>query len=301
VDLERRSAKSIRIVGLKGKDHSVEGLTMGASFRGRHPKRAIMDDPVTEEDVSQATRDHAQRKYNELLKLTPNVALIGQPVHKHDLYQILRTQVRVMEVPHGSIPELDADLEAQRLAGVSEESIQASYFLKIVSETGFPLEDVQFIDDFPMQGDAVAFMDPSFEGGDYTALTIIKMHFGGIAVKGRVWKRAWHNCIDELADELIRCGVRKFCFETNCLGEQPIILLRDFLDGIGVVGKYSTGFKHSRILALGTFVRQIFIAKTSDKTYIRQILEYEHGCEFDDAPDSLASCCEWIGLIKGKK
>jgi hypothetical protein len=50
-------------------------------------------------------------------------------------------------VPHSSIPELDHDSEAQRLPGVSEDSIQASYFL--ISESTSPLDKVEYIDRSP--------------------------------------------------------------------------------------------------------------------------------------------------------
>ena len=80
----RKNSTCLRVAGLVGKDHSVSTVTVGAtSIRGRHPKRVIMpDDPVTEEDVSEATRKRVQRVYNELNKLTQNVAVIGQPVPK---------------------------------------------------------------------------------------------------------------------------------------------------------------------------------------------------------------------------
>src|SRR5690606_37878310 len=122
---EKKNASCIRVLGLIGKDHSVSSITVGtSSIRGRHPKRIIMDDPVTEEDVSEATRKRVQRVYNELNKLRSNILVVGQPVHKLDLYGTLRPLLKKMEVPHGAIPELDHDLDAQRLAGVSEESIQ---------------------------------------------------------------------------------------------------------------------------------------------------------------------------------
>lgn len=301
VKLESDSTSKVRVLGLHGKDHSVASLTIGStSIRGRHPKKIIMDDPVTEDDVSEATRKRVQRVYNELTKLTSDILIIGQPVHKFDLYETLRPLLNRIEMPHGTIPELDHDLEAQRLAGVAEESIQASYFLKVISETGFPLENVNFIDDFPPGGSAVAFIDPSFEGGDYTALSIVKAHFDGVAVLGRCYKRAWYNCLDEISEELTRCNVARVCFETNALGDQPVIMLRDLLDGIGVVGKKSTGHKHSRILQAGAFSPLIHIAKTSDRIYIDQTTKYEYGAKNDDAPDSLASALEWIGLIRGK-
>lgn len=301
VPFEKESAKALRVKGLKGKDHSLAAITVGSSgVRGRHPKRIIMDDPVTEEDASEATRKRVYRLYNELSKLTPNVLIIGQPVHKFDLYETLRPLLLKMEVKHGEIPELDHDLNAQRLAGVSEESIQASYFLKVVSETGNPLEDVQFIDSFP-PGSSVAFIDPSFEGGDYTAMTVIKAHFEGVAVFGKCWKRAWYNCVDDINEVVKTKGVQRLCFETNSLGEQPVVLLRDVIEGCGVVGKKSLGNKHARISAAGPFAKSIFLAKDSDRAYIDQIVKYEYGIKNDDAPDSLASAMEWIGLIKGRQ
>lgn len=300
VQFEKQNSSCLRVIGLHGKDHSVSAVTIGtSSIRGRHPDLIVMDDPVTEEDVSEATRKKVQRVYNELSKLCKNVLIIGQPVHRYDLYETLRPLLKKMEVPYGSIPELDHDIEAQRLAGVSEESIQASYFLKVVSESSNPFEKVKFIDTFP-PGDSVAFIDPSFEGGDYTALSIFKSHFDGVAIQGHVYKKAWYHCLEEMAEKMQRANVKKVCFETNSLGDQPIVMLRDVLTGVGVVGKKSTGHKHSRIVAAGAYAHLIHLSKTSDKLYIDQVVKYEYGVKNDDAPDSLASGLEWIGLIRGK-
>jgi hypothetical protein len=302
VIFEKVNSTCCRVKGLLGKDHTVSSITIGTkSVRGRHPKRIIMDDPVTEDDTSEATRRKVQKLYNELFKLCSNILIIGQPVHKYDLYMNIRDKIAKMEVPHGTIPELDHDLEAQRLAGVSEESIQASYYLTVISENPSPFETVKFLDQFP-QADAVAFIDPSFEGGDYTALTILTSYFDGVAIQGHVYKKAWNHCLNDMIETMVRHNVRRICFETNSLGDQPIILLRQNLpDGIGVVGKKSTGHKHSRIMAAGVFAELIHISKTSDRLYIEQVQKYEYGSKYDDAPDSLASALEWVGLIKGKR
>ncbi len=301
VGIEQENASVLRTEGLHGKDHSVSTVTIGAvSLRGRHPKKIIMDDPVTEDDVSEATRKRVQRVYNEAVKLASDMLIIGQPVHKFDLYETLRPLVKSLEFPFGSIPELDHDIEAQRLAGVSEESIQSSYFLKVISESGFPMELVGSLPNYPV-GDSVAFMDPAYEGSDYTALSIGRMHIQGVAVKGRLWRRPWYNCIDEVCEELTACGVRKLCFETNMVGDQPVQLLREVVpEGIQVIGKTSLGNKHSRIAAAGPFASSIFIAETSDTLYKSQVRKYEYGAKHDDGPDSLASLLEWIGLIRGK-
>jgi len=302
VVLDKQNASCLRVAGLTGKDHSVEALTIKSSFRGRHPKRIVMDDPVTEEDTSDAVRLLVKKKYDEAYKLSHNVCVIGQPAHAFDLYSDLRPILKKLEVPHGTIPELDADLEAMKLAGVDPNSIEMSYHLTVPKNSSSSFADVSYIASFP-QRDSVAFIDPSFEGGDYTALTVLTSHFDGVAIQGHVWKMAWNHCIDDMVAKMRALGVRKLCFETNSLGDQPIQLLRSHKDlgGIGVMGKKSIGEKHSRIMAAGVFAKLIHLSQNSDKIYIDQVVKYEYKAKFDDAPDSLASCMEWVGLIKGKK
>lgn len=298
---EIENSNTLRLHGLHGKDQSVSAVTIKTiTLRGRHPKRVIMDDPVTEDDVSEATRAHVERVYNEVNKLCGNILIIGQPAHKYDLYGKIRGLVKTMEVPHGTIPELDHDLEAQRLAGVDEASIQASYFLKVISQDESPFGKVKYMDKFPTGDSAVAFIDPSFEGGDYTALSIVKAHMQGVAVAGFVWKKAWNHCIDEIVKKLNHYHVKKLCFETNSLGSMPLDILRKNLNDVGVTGRKSNTNKHSRIMAAGTYAHLIHLSKESDKTYIDHVVKYEYKAKFDDAPDSLASCLEWIGLIRGK-
>jgi hypothetical protein len=301
IEIEKENSECVRVAGLMGKDHSVAAVTIGtSSLRGRHPDLVVLDDPVTSEDISEATRAKVQRVYNEVNKLCKDVLIIGQPVHKFDLYESLRPVLNKMEVPHGSIPELDHDLEAQRLAGVDEASIQASYFLNVVVEGGSPFEKIRYLDSFPV-GDSVAFIDPSFEGGDYTAISIVRSYMQGVAVVGFAYKKAWNHSLDEIAPKLIKYNVRRLCFETNSLGDQPLDVLRTVFPGVGIVGKKSNTNKHSRIMGAGTFAHMIHLCKDSDRIYQDQVVRYEYKAKHDDCPDSLASCLEWIGLIKGKR
>lgn len=297
---DTESGTELRVKGLRGKEPTVSAITNGSrTVRGRHPRKVILDDPVTEEDTSETTRLQVQKLYFELCKVCNDILIIGQPVHKHDLYEYLRPKLKnVMEVPHGTIPELDHDLEAQRIAGVSEESISASYHLKVISEHGSPLENIGRIEKFP-PGACVAFIDPSFEGGDYTAISVLKAHFDGVAVWGKCWKRSWFNLFDEFQEVFTSLGVERVCFETNALGEQPIILLREMIEGPGIIGKKSLGNKHARIMSAAAYSRFIYLAEDSESTYKEQVIKYEYGAKNDDGPDSLASGLEWLGLIRG--
>lgn len=306
VEFEQANSSTLVIRGHAGKDASVEALPLGAtSFRGRHPKRVLMDDPVTEDDTSAAARKRAKDVYDELYKLVSNIVLIGQPVHIADLYQQLRGMIAKREYPWGTIPDLDVDLDAAKLAGVSEKSIEASYHLKILSDGEMPFEKIKRLDAWPA-GDSVAFLDPSFTGGDYTALTILRGHFDGVAVVGKAWKRAWNHVIDGdggLVATLVKFGVKRLAVECNSLGDMPLVLLRTALSrhDIGVVGVYSNANKHSRIMAAGVYADKIHVCSESDTDYVNQVIGYEYGANFDDAPDSLSSCLEMLGLIRGKQ
>lgn len=302
IRFQKANAKSLRVFGLVGKDHNVSAVTVGTkSLRGRHPKRVVMEDAVTEDDTSEATRALVKKKYNELMKLTSNILVIGQPVHKYDLYADLRGLLKSLEVPFGSIPELDHDLEAMRAAGVTEASISASYYLKVIAEGTTPFDNVKYIDKFPIGDSAVAWIDPSHEGGDFTALCIARQHFDSLAVRGYLFKKAWNHCLDEMVPLIAANRVKKLAFETNALGDQPIIMLRDlFKDtGIGVVGVKSLTQKHAKIMNAGAYAHLIQLARDGDPKFNEQVVQYEYGAKHDDGPDSLASLLKWIGLIRG--
>jgi len=304
VELTTANASSIRVAGLIGKDDSLVAIPMGsASFRGRHPKRIMFDDPVTPEDTSEVVRARAKLIYNEAFKLCDNIVIVGQPAHRFDLYEELRKTINCMEVPHGTIPELDHDLDVQRLGGVDEDSIQASYFLKTSTENASPFSTINSIDTFPVNG-AVAWIDPSFTGGDYTALSIFSSYFSGVAVVGYVRKKAWNHCIEELLLLCKKHNVKKLCIECNSLGDSPVNLIRAKVKemglSIGVSGKASTTEKHADIVNAGTYAESLYLSQISDKLYIDHVTKYEYKSKFDDAPDSLARGLMWIGIVKPK-
>lgn len=301
VELDTENATTIRVAGLIGKDHSVEAITIKSSFRGRHPKRIIMDDPVTEEDISAAARKVVKVKYDEAYKLCKNICIIGQPAHAFDLYSELREIVLKLEVPWGSIPELDADLDAMKLAGVDEKSISMSYHLKIPEDGSSIFSNLKRIDKIP-DGEKVAFLDPS-DGGDYTGLSVFRGYMDGIAVHGKVWKLAWYHALDSIVAVLVELGVKRLAFEVNKHGNQPIEQLQTALGphGIVVVPFHSTTEKHATIVSAGSYAHMIHLSKQSDKIYTDQVIKYEYGAKNDDAPDSMARGLQWLGLLRDKK
>lgn len=302
VELEIDNADEIRVAGLVGKEASAMLVPIGSSgFRSLHPRLAIMDDPVVPGSVSEADREQVKTVYEEILKLTKNVAIIGQPVDFRDLYQYLRNIIDTMEVPYGSIPELDDDLDIQRAAGVQEKSIQASYFLKVEPEGDATFHDIGRIDRFPDQP-SIAFMDPS-EGGDYTAVGIFTGHFQGMAIVGFAWKKRWDLCIPEMKELFKKYKVHKMGFEVNKHGAQPLDVLRSHLHDIGVSveGKYTHSNKEARIELAAQFSKSLYLSKQSHPEYIRQVTEYSVDAKYDDSPDTIATFLEWAGKIRPPK
>jgi hypothetical protein len=296
------NADELRVNGCTKKEHNIMLVPVGsAGFRTMHPKRVLFDDPVVPGRVSEADRDELKVAYEEAIKLTQNVAIIGQPVDFRDLYSKLRGIVKTMEVPYGTIPELDHDLDVQRAAGVEEKSIQASYFLKVEPEGDATFHDIERIEKFP-DTESIAFIDPS-DGGDYTALGIFTGHFTGMAIVGFAWKKAWHLCIPEIKKKLAQFKVHKLGFETNKHGLLPLQVLRENLHDLNITveGKYTHSNKEMRIQAAAQFSKNLYLSKESDKEYTRQVIEYSHDAKFDDSPDTIASFLEWAGKIRPPK
>lgn len=303
IKLKGKSDVKLYTQEAKGKEPTMTNLAVRSKgLRGRHPDLVILEDMITPDDASEAERLRVQKVYEEILKLTPNVVVIGQPVHKLDLLQKLRYLIPTLEVKYGDIPQLDVDLEAQKAAGVSEASISASYYLKIIDDATLPFGNIQFSN--YSAPNCVAFVDPSHKGGDYTAVSIGGMHFENLVVSGFAFKKAWYDCIENFKLLFEMFNVKSVCFETNNLGDEPVIRMRQL--GASCVGKNSTENKHRRIINSAFFADYIKLQKIetgfdseilqANQIFNEQVKNYEYRSKYDDSPDSLAGLIEYLGI-----
>nr|WDY38255.1 large terminase protein [Caudoviricetes sp.] len=301
--MQGKAKSTVRFKGKKGKEPNLKSLTVRSrGIRGRHPDLIIMEDPITPDDTSPAERKRVKAVYEELYKLTPNIVIIGQPVHKADLYQELRYIIPTFEMIWGDIPELDDDLEAQRGAGISEASIQASYFLNIVDADTLPFHTAEVVEYSAQEN--IAFIDPAREGKDYTAISVAGRSFDNLVVSGFAFRKAWYDCLDEFKQIFTKLKVNRVMIETNGIGEMAVIQMRQL--GIPTVGRNTTSNKHGRIMNLGAYVRNIKLAKMKGMTadllraneiFIDQVKNYEYNVEHDDAPDSMAGAAIFMGVL----
>lgn len=311
IKLKKKNAKEIRTIENFGKQPTASAWSIGSSgIRGNHPQLVIMDDPITPEDTSEATRKRVKTTYSECLSLVPNILIIGQPVHKNDLYMELCDCISTTRAKWGTIKELDKDLNELRSQGMDEETIKANYFLEIADNGRLPFKNCEVVDYYPAEI-SQAFIDPAKEGVDYTALTIATSHFENLIVLGFAFNKSWDNALPDIIDLVRAFKVCKLGFETNGIGEFPLKFIRNELKqnsiDCRVVGMNNTENKHKRIMTAGSskFTPYIKFSRiavnnklySANKLYIDFCRNYEYNVKVDDPPDSLASCMQQMNLI----
>lgn len=309
VHVTSKGNSRVIVSGHIGKEPNAFALSIKSTgLRSRHPRDiTFLEDIVTPTDCSAKERAKVFQGYEELLKVSKKVGIVGQPVHALDMYQLLRKKVPTLEIRYGAIPELDADLDAMRAAGVSEKSIQASYFLNIEDSLDMPFLKTSIVYTFP-SGTSVMVVDPAKKGGgnnDYTAIVCGRMHFDKFVMVGFAYRKAWHNCLDEMRIISDMFNAECMYFETNFSGQDPVDKINDL--GMPCYGFDSKGNKHGRIMRMAPHVAYTSLVKVNidkglneaNETFIDLYTHYEYNAEKDDPPDAASSLMEKVGLIYG--
>jgi hypothetical protein len=299
---------NIRISGIDtpNKQPNISGFSIGAKdARGGRVDYVICDDIITPTDKSFKEREKVFEVYQKLVNLNngiPNMTVIGQPVHSKDLYAYLRVleSVPKMELPYGTIPELDVKLEILRASGITDESIKNNYLLEIdVNNEKTPFANVQEQEEHNYT-ECMGFVDPSMKGKDYTAMVIGRLVFNKFITTGFVWKKSWDECMDDIINIRQKYNVSYLFFETNGLGDYPIKILRD--KGLNVHGWNTYTKKNGRIINAATHRDNIVLAHSSilienNTEFIKQIKTFDWTNEYDDAPDCLANLLIALRMI----
>ena len=341
VEFAIKSSEELRVKGHFGKEHSLIVVPVGGTaYRGHHVDEIILDDPVVPSDkTSPASRQRTIDLYNELVNLSPNILVIGQPVHKNDLYSVLREsnietggEIKVMELPYGTIPELDTDLVRLRKQGVSEEAIGANYLLKLRSEGTLPFGNVPICPNdsiFNPDGEhrkkygCEMWIDPAkrVSGRDYTAVSLNMITDDYINILGFAFRGPWSDYLAELLYLQSIYEPDKVMFELNGLGEDSILRLKEW--GIKAIPFDTRENKEKKIssasliadnLVLNNYIEVedsnfIVSPRTGEKTIVHLIepnktfnklfKDYEYGLA-DDPVDTTSSFLLARGVIRVK-
>lgn len=146
----------------------------------------------------------------------------------------------------------------------------------------------------------IAFIDPSFKGGDYTALSFVGIRGGRLVAWGYCWKKAWKACIDDICDLFDQYKPAEAYYEDNAQGNTPQDLFGDC--GYEVSPRTSFGNKENRIYKVAYYVahRLDLVRNHCNEEWYKQVTKYNEEAPHDDAPDSLASAFVVAGIITDK-
>lgn len=169
--------------------------------------------------------------------------------------------------------------------------------------SGYPFLDTPVItaQDTDTPPPCVVFMDPSYKGGDYTALTFIAQTRGYVFAWGYCFHQSWNAAIDDIADKIHQFPYVEMFYEDNGVGTAP----QDYfaIRGIDAIPRTTLGDKHDRIFRVGAFLGLMnlrFVANWSNQTWLTHCLKFNRDADFDDAPDSLTNAAIRSGIVSDK-
>ncbi len=280
---------------------NIEAKGSTAAITGSHYGKIFPDDIITLKDrVSKAEREWIKdfiRELRNIKKEDGEIFFSGTPWHKLDGWSIIPPP---KVYPIGSVPIkgfMPDQIEAKRAElreGTTISLYTANYELKHISD-GMSLFPEPVYGDWPDGLSPIAYIDPSYQGDNTTALTIGARVEDTAYCRGYVWDENIIDLYDTIIDKLKRYNCGTVYIETNAdkgLSKRDIALKWPSVEGI-----HESENKHIRIVTFAIkYFRDIIWANDSDDRHMNQIIDYQEGQDPDDCPDSLAGLMRQLGF-----
>ncbi|ALR91302.1 phage terminase large subunit [Vibrio alginolyticus] len=170
--------------------------------------------------------------------------------------------------------------------------------------SGYPFADTPVVE--AEEGETpppcVAFLDPSYQGGDYSALTFIAEIRGYVFAWGFCFHHSWNAAIDQITEKINMFPVIEFYYEDNGgVGTAPMDYFA--VRGIDAIPRTTRGDKHDRIFRVGAFLSMMrlrFVGNWSNQEWLTQCKKFNRDAKHDDAPDSLTNAAVRGGIVSDK-
>lgn len=212
-------------------------------------------------------------------------------------------RARIIHVNIFDIPEQFQDPQLLEQAASEKDEIYYDHvWLGAASHkiSGYPW--IQLEEDYTNDEiQCVAFLDPSFKGGDYTALSFVGAKGNQLYCWGMAWRKAWNMCIDDICELMRMYKPAIFEYEDNGgMGAVPEDMFAE--RGVAATGRTNLGNKEVRIFKVAAFTahRTKILRNRCNGAYYDGVTKYNLDAEHDDPPDSLASCFVTAGIITDK-
>ena len=265
------------------------GHGIGGSLTGKHADFIFTDDIVNQQDrVSAAMREKTRRIYQELQNIRNpggRIINIGTPWHPEDAISLMPVP-QVWDCYHtGLLTQEELD---NRRAAMEPSLFAANYELRhLASEDALIRTPPTFTEDASLLRDGFAHVDAAYGGGDFTAFTAGKLHDGQVILYGRLWPGHADQVLPVIVSLCRQLMVSPIWCETN--GDKGYLARELRRQGLSV-RPYA---EHTpKAVKISTYLhkwwpRTVFLRST-DQSYLEQILSWSELAPHDDAPDSAA-------------
>ena len=289
--------KSMLRIGFTRREPSIFCGGIGKNLTGLHFDLIVCDDIVTEKDrYSNRERQRTINFFYELKNiLNPDVGRIiitGTPWSENDLFGVLEKQEKVVFLKTDIYKsKIFTEEQINLLRETMPQTLFAcNYELKHINSDETYFKNAKYIRfDFNKTKNFM-HIDTSFDGDNYTAITILtNSEDKRIVVTGFVYKKNTYDMQSEIIDLTIKYNVCKLFIEANA---DKGIIARELQKKIAIpiVSYTEKQNKHIKIITtIKKYWDKIFFANNCQGDYVSQILEYTDFAKYDDAPDSLAS------------
>ncbi|MDR2008824.1 MAG: hypothetical protein LBQ34_07655 [Alphaproteobacteria bacterium] len=292
--LKKCNTKEIRTIDNDTKEPSIFSTTpFSQDWRGMHVNTIIIEDIVIMQDrLSPTNREKTKKFYEECFNIAKNIIIIGQPVHKEDLYAMLKE----LNIPtkisyYGSIPELDKDLDLLRSQGMSEHDLQKNYFGELIPDGLTPFANIPVMA-INFTSSTWAVIDPAFKGSDKIGIAIGVLKENGI-LYAEVFELEgdFYDLRNEITSLLRQKKVVRLWIEANDNGGA----MRDMENwdtGITIFGYRSTKNKIDMIKSrVGKWANNLILQSNE---YVNCVLDWNDQSKHDDGIDALGNLTNFI-------
>lgn len=207
------------------------------------------------------------------------------------------------KIYHINIFHLDPEFQDSQLLQQAEDERGEIYFAHVWEGAashkvdGYPFAEMKEVNYSGIPVAHTCFLDPSFSGGDFTAITFIGVIDGQLCAWGYCFKLGWLRCLPQIVELCKKFKCQNNFYESNALDIVPKELFAE--QGLDFTARISLGNKENRIYKAAAYTahRTKLISNHSNTAYIDNILKYQDGEPHDDAPDSFASAMIVSGII----
>lgn len=273
---------------IKGTSQLV-GVGIGSSLTGKHYDRIFTDDIVNLSDrISRAERERTKIVYQELQNVKNRGGRIyntGTPWHKDDCFKLMPNPKKYDCYSTGLIST--DELKAIRDSMVAS-LFAANYELRHVASEDVIFTDPQLHADASMAEQGDCHIDAAYNGEDWTAFTIMKMHDGKLYVLGKCWRKHIDDCEDDIIAIRKKFNAGKISCETNA--DKGYVAKDLKTKGERILTYHESMNKHVKITTyLKSQWPNVIFVEGTDEDYVNQICDYNEHADHDDCADSLSS------------